>query len=221
MPPMNFVTFTGADEHTPLDALLALAANPRVELGLLYTYDPEGRHRYMTRKLLRDIAARIGEIGNLAIHVCGQRARQEMAAREIDDVLKYAHRIQVNGPITPAEVEALCCRYPDRTIITQHVGSNSILASDVVAANHAILMDASGGRGIAPDKWDRLRTNKAVGFAGGLSPENVIMQVRNIQRVARSGWWIDMEGKLRDSEDWFNIERAGAVVALLKQHALI
>ena len=38
----------------------------------------------------------------------------------------------------------------------------------VKAKNHSILVDGSGGRGISPDSWPLIETDKPVGFAGGL-----------------------------------------------------
>lgn len=120
-------------------------------------------------------------------------------------------RIQVNGAILALEVERLCEMYPRHTIITQHHVNNAHLLS-VRAINHAILLDTSGGRGISPSAWKTPETLKAIGFAGGLGPDNLTAELRMISQIARPGWWVDMEGKLR-VHDWFSLELAGEVVA--------
>ena len=56
-------------------------------------------------------------------------------------------------------------------------------------------------------------TAKAVGFAGGLGPDNLARELRKIADIARAGWWADMEGKLR-VDDWFSVERAAECAAI-------
>lgn len=78
-------------------------------------------------------------------------------------------------------------------------------------ANYALLIDGSGGRGISPSSLGMLDTPKAVGRAGGLGPDNLADELQSYSLSARSGAWVDMEGKLRkivDSLDWFDIEAA-------------
>jgi len=120
-------------------------------------------------------------------------------------------RIQVNGGILALEVEHLCEMYPRHTIITQHHDNNAHLLF-VRSLNHAVLLDTSGGRGISPSAWAQPATEKPVGFAGGLGPDNIARELQTILEIARPGWWADMEGKLR-VDDWFSLELAGEVVA--------
>jgi len=122
-------------------------------------------------------------------------------------------RIQVNGHLDHHELVELCSIYPRHTIITQHsAGSAHLLANEL--PNHAVLVDGSGGRGISPEQWERpdADSGKAVGFAGGLGPDNITAELQKIRAVAQGEWWADMEGKLR-IDDWFSIDLAAQCVA--------
>jgi phosphoribosylanthranilate isomerase len=81
-----------------------------------------------------------------------------------------------------------------------------LLAVD--APNHSLLVDGSGGRGLSPERWVKPTTSKRVGFAGGLGPDNISAEYARIKEVAEGDFWIDMEGKLRDENDWFDTEKA-------------
>lgn len=194
------ITLTGADERTDIDELRQFAARfPEVELGLLYTLTPEGRPRYPSREWLVTAATALS--GRVAIHVCGGGARRALLDGHLDDLTRHAPRVQVNGRLEVAEAEALAKLVG--TLMTQHNGTNAQLLR-VRAPNHALLIDASGGRGVSPDAWLPPETDKLIGFAGGMGPDNLVDEYRRIEPVARPGAWSDMEGKLR-ANDWFSM----------------
>jgi len=204
------ITLSGADEHTDLVRLSALNA----EIGLLYTATPEGRARYPSREWLGHA---VQVLPHTAIHICGSGARAELKAGALGDLLTRARRIQVNGIVTVEEAEAICEKYPLHLVMTQHNDVNAGLLA-VRAKNHAILIDASGGRGILPSSWQCEATDKIVGYAGGLGPTNLAEQLPRILEVAKWPFWIDMEGQLREN-DRFSIERAYTVVGMFN-HAI-
>lgn len=210
MPPTS-ITLTGADEATPLDWIRQAVNRPDVEIGLLLSASPEGRHRYPSREWLHHAAA--AAQGRAALHVCGGTARSWLQQGKLPGLVSLCQRIQVNGKVgTPGigvlEIEELCAQYPHNTIITQHCPGNEILLK-VDAPNHALLVDASGGRGIAPGDWQRPAGAKAVGLAGGLGPDTLAMQLPAIAKAAAGhGFWVDMESRLRSPDDWFDRELA-------------
>lgn len=215
---MNRITLTGADERTDVARLVDLVQrHPALEVGLLYTATPEGRPRYPSLDWLQRTAAALS--GRCAVHVCGTRARQQLIAGELEALTAHAPRIQVNGLLTADDVVA--CAERVGTLITQHHDKNAALAS-IVVRNHALLVDASGGRGVMPEAWCRPRTVKAVGFAGGLGPDNLARELGAIGRVATASSWVDMEGKLRtirdDQMDWFDIGLAEHCAAVFDAH---
>jgi hypothetical protein len=206
------ITLTGADEHTDLEQLRALvAAYPCVEIGLLYTTTPEGRCRYPSREWLIKAARTLS--GRVALHVCGADARRELREGYLVNITAHAPRVQVNGRVSAEELPILAQRV--NTLITQHNQLNEGLLG-VPVANHALLIDGSGGRGVSPSSWGMLDTPKAVGRAGGLGPDNLADELRDYALSARPGAWVDMENKLRksaggldlDGFDWFDIEVA-------------
>lgn len=196
-----FLTVTGADERTDVTALAKLDA----EIGLLYTATPEGRNRYPGWDWIRETSL---ALRRASLHVCGRGARALLMDGKIP--VSGFQRIQVNGGILTIEAARLCEMYPRHTIITQHNVNNAHLLN-VIAENHALLIDTSGGQGKSPDSWSPPDTKKSVGFAGGLGPDNLAGELHKIEVIARAGWWADMEGKIR-VDDWFSIEQATTCV---------
>ncbi|MEY2161397.1 hypothetical protein [Rhodanobacter sp. FW106-PBR-LB-2-11] len=203
------ITLTGADERTDVAALLELlAAHPTLEIGLLYSATPEHRNRYPSLGWLHATARALA--GRCAIHVCGMLARAQLKSGELQDLVRHARRVQVNGDVGRDELPILSSRV--HALITQYNPRSTDLSLAPESGHHQLLVDASGGRGIGPKHWRRPETPKRVGFAGGLGPHNLAEQMDRILLVAEGDWWIDMEESLR-SDDWFDISRARAVLA--------
>lgn len=200
------ITVTGIDERTPIDELPG-----GIEVGILFTVLPEGRHRYPSRSRIAKMLLMLDGQA-LALHVCGRAARQLLMDYQIPDLTHGVERIQVNGDIMPDDLRMICDLYGDHQIITQHTNRTRDLLA-VGATNHAVLVDGSGGRGLSPDRWDRPDTPKPVGFAGGLGPDNIASEIAKIAPLCDTRSWIDMEGKLRNENDWFDVERVRLMLA--------
>ena len=190
------ITVTGVDERTDLDKLRTLP----VEVGFLYSRTKQG-NRYPGWDWIR---RNMPTVPAVSLHICGREAFKQLASCLI---LPFgAQRIQLNGTYTVDEVEMICGIYPNRQIITQHNEQNVKLLN-VRCENHAVLVDNSGGKGILPEYWTAPDTAKKVGFAGGLNAGNLHEQLPLIRKVARPGWWVDMENGLR-TNDWFDVGKA-------------
>jgi hypothetical protein len=212
------ITVTGLDERTNLADAFRLAA-PEVELGILVSLTPEGRHRYPSLVWVLQAATALRE--HAAIHLCGSCARREALAGNLDPILSKVTRIQVNGTVSADELAWFLQRFPRQTIITQHQPANAGLAGFTDGTGrHALLVDASAGRGLSPAAWERPVTSKSVGFAGGLGPDNLSVELPRIDAVAQGVWWVDMEGKLRDDADWFDLARARAAIDIVRAHSV-
>jgi hypothetical protein len=199
------ITMTGVDRNTNV-----LRLPPGVEWGFLFTTTPEGRNRYPSRRELACMMEHFGR-SHVSLHICGRGARELLMEYRIPDLTHQANRIQVNGEPSPEELLGICKMYSDHEIITQHTHRNmDLLAVD--APNHSLLVDGSGGRGLSPERWERPDTKKRVGFAGGLGPDNFIVEYPKIKAVGKHGFWVDMEGKLRDEDDWFDVDKAWEVI---------
>lgn len=196
-----FITLTGADERTDVHALASLDA----EIGFLYSVQLEGREpRYPRMKWIQEAAS---IMRRPALHVCGGAARDLLLTGKLQ--VGLFQRIQVNGGISRGEIVQLCDLYPKCTIVTQYRGelNDWAVAAVPLHDNHAVLVDASGGTGLSPSVWTHPDTLKPVGFAGGLGPDNLLVELQRIAEVARDGWWVDMETKLR-TDDWFDMYKA-------------
>jgi hypothetical protein len=69
------------------------------------------------------------------------------------------------------------------------------------------MYDSSYGYGICPDRWNPpVYNDRNMGYAGGLSPENVAQNLEKISQVVPKDYttWIDAEGKLMkpNSRTW-------------------
>ena len=193
------LTFIGLDERTPLNDAGVLSLT--CEIGILYSESPKRRNRYPS---LDFIAEAVLGLAMCAIHVCGRTARENLRSGKLEQILPHVQRIQINGSVSPPELASLCGLFHRHTIITQDLSTNHDLRR-VNCRNHAILVDNSGGRGLCPDHWERPFTPKAVGFAGGLGPDNVFAELdRGL--ASQKPEWIDMETKIRSADDWFDVD---------------
>lgn len=168
---------------------------------------------------------------NLAIHV-NQDWCREICRGNIPDELKpffdanwvysfhclpVVQRIQLNMSQKVADslnarvLKDLISAFPDQEFIIQYNDKTKEAVERLhkTGAKFSLLFDASGGNGIAPKSWESPIYNEhPMGYAGGISPENVRRNLRQIKRVAKDDEiWIDAEGKLK-TDDKFDCERA-------------
>lgn len=200
------ITFSGIDEFSNIDDLKTLD----VEYGVLLSLSPKGRNRYPNLNWIEHCTKHL----NCALHICGSEARSSFLKNDFKHIIKNCQRIQVNGKVDELELDYICKKYYDRIIITQH-NEHNIPLLDLNITNHAILCDASGGRGIVPNEWPILNTEKKVGYAGGLGKDNIYGQIRKIQEIDETPAWIDMETKLRDEEDKFSFDECVSILELI------
>ena len=240
---LKFVTLTGIDEGVPFDALYEMARrHPYVEFGVLYSNSQQGMARYPTMAWLDSLAGQLqAKPGlQLSLHVCGSAIFNLLSDEgHVSDLARAFPRLQLNficrgHPIR--QLKELLGRFPKKTIITQHNRSNEMLWHQLTdKPNHAVLFDSSGGRGIEPEQWPApliftpkvfLSKDKSplCGYAGGLGPDNIAGHLRQIDQLANgASFWLDMEGKLRNANDRFDLVIAqrclDAVESVLTQDA--
>jgi phosphoribosylanthranilate isomerase len=203
------ITFTGVDHYTNLTQLAEMANQPGIEFGILYSVSqsinriPRYPSEVFIKALMRDLPG-------CALHVCGVNTRKQVLTDKYwQSALEDCSRIQLNGYVTEQEVVAFhdAFKVPIVTQYRAYDPARSMLGS-CNATQHQLLVDASGGRGISPKDWVRPDTNKLVGFAGGLGPDNIAIELPRIHAAANGhDYWIDMEAKVRSQNDWFNLDR--------------
>lgn len=226
---MNRVTITGADNNTPVSALVDLSAEfPFVEWGILVSMRQEGGYRFPSKYWMERFSTKAAD-NRLAVsmHVCGEWVRRilrgHMDWNGLPEVRIVADRVQLN---THAEEHVSCVSMFDwmaqrsaKQFIIQLDGVNDHLLDAALARriNAVGLFDCSHGAGVLPADWPAPQHhNVYTGYAGGLGPENVADQIYKIDQAhygtLQAGWWIDMEGRVRDSEEKLDLEKVRRVL---------
>ena len=158
-----FCTLTGVDEGTDLSRLLDVSGElPFAEWGVLISHVQAGKGgRYPSLDWIGRLVGLLVEPGkaNFALHVCGKRAVGELLSGKgaAFEFASHFPRVQINFRSADWElgdIRAAISGSPGRVVITQANRANEGLwerLSDL--PNHAVLFDASGGRGESPEGW--------------------------------------------------------------------
>lgn len=233
------VTVTGADDSVRhVDLVKIQRLYPYAEFGILMSerYSTgSGAGRFPSKAWLIDLVkcATHNKL-NLSGHICGQWVKDAYAGEWPDlgavdaDLRQIFQRFQLNThaqkhqlyaddmSVLLADLEAR-----NQTVIFQLDGGDGTAAAREMVTTHknvAGLFDLSHGAGILPDEWPSPIPGLATGYAGGLSPGNVVEQMDAIL-VAADGQdiWIDAETHLWSPDDrTFDLEK---VVAFLEKAA--
>lgn len=220
--PLTRCTLTGVDETTALVELVAVSdLCPFVEWGFLYSpKHQDGRGRYPSVARLRRAFKDLPSMVRVALHVCGNGVAQLLDGEAVvsgllEQMRTRGGRVQLNveaggGQVDVAKLRAFVLGRPEVTFITPHNNDHApITAALAGVANHAIVFDASLGRGLAPDVWPAALPSVRCGYAGGLGPDRLAQALPRIYEAAGStDFWIDMEERLRDPDDRFDMHAA-------------
>lgn len=209
----EFVTFTGADDATPVVRMVEIGRRAPVEWGLLFSRKRQNNGRYPSLEFL---GALRGRGLRLAAHVCGAYADEIVETGTCVDFVGIASslglnfgRIQINTArsFDPGVFAAFAAQLDARAIAQ---------CRDVFPEDARVdwLHDVSAGEGVMPTS--RPVPGPAIfgGYAGGLGPENVALELGAIARTHPAGrrFWIDMETKVR-SGDVFDLDKCEAVLS--------
>ncbi len=226
---LQYCSITGADDAVEAKDLVAMGEKyPFVEWAILYLPEWEGRNRFPTEKWIRNFSAN-SQGQHKAMHLCDSAFLGFVAGdKNVLDVMSGFKRIQLNlkfgnveGKYDPADVVARVKSLPQHQFILQYTHEKKGLLplfSDV--PNHAVLFDASAGRGLLPNGWEAPLPGHFCGYAGGLNPDNV---GENLQKIAAAAGdyttWIDMETGVR-TEDKFDFSKVERVLQTAVPHVL-
>lgn len=188
-----FITFTGADDHTDVDDMIALSKRYPIEWGILFSPSRQGVDpRYPGG----EAQSRFAWSGlRLAAHLCGAHSRAIMAGRSVDIPIDLAvfSRIQVNHTAPePPRIITFRNGWGKMRCIAQ-------TSAETFPKDTSVdwLFDASGGRGVTPAAWPA-HPGRMVGYAGGIGPDNVRAVIEQIG--ASAPCWIDMESGVRTAD---------------------
>ena len=219
---MKICTLTGVDETTPLIELAVIAdLYPHVEWGFLYSPKRAGTPgRYPSVERIERALTEVPKYVRMALHICGIGVPQllegePVVSRLVEQIAARGGRVQLNfnaadGEVNLDELRLVIESNPGVSFITQHNPSNQRVTQHLLALpNHAVIFDASGGRGVIPPSWPAPLALTPCGYAGGLGPETLEVQLKLIHKAAGDAdYWVDMEGKLRDVHGRFDLRAA-------------
>jgi hypothetical protein len=196
---------TGADDAVDVERLAQMSkAHPLIEWAILSSSERAGSNRYPTDDWVARFHKACPHVRK-AIHLCGNDVFRflegDVALR--DKVAKF-DRVQMNfnhrrKPIDLERLETLAQKL-EPTVILQYNSANESLW-DLLRGripNLMFLFDASGGNGKQPDAWPAILPDTVCGYAGGLGPLNMGLELPKIAAQAGTGrFWVDMESRLR------------------------
>jgi len=231
---LSHLTFTGADDSVDPGELARLSAEvPLIEWGIALSADDEGQPRFPS-KAWRAAFARAAPGVRCAAHVCGDALLAATAARGLSGPYQ---RMQLNFDVSTLPPAVLqdwldasqrrdAASHPQSPVtwpplwITQHHAANASL-HERFAGRHAVLFDASAGRGRVPADWPAALPGLDCGYAGGLGAHNLEAQLPRIAAAAASSEravWIDLETALRsgDTGERFDLDRVRSVVEIVR-----
>jgi hypothetical protein len=231
---LKFVTITGADDNVkPRDLHLLSKDYPFVEWGILFSKNKTGlAPRYPSLKWINEL--NIYDNLRLSMHVCGSMARG--AAADPPEVivfgiarymLKNVSRVQLNLAFVPDK--------SIRTYIGDVVGYDKRMQVIFPVKNfdfehlHAFcledyyytvgyLHDLSGGRGIDGSFTYPKRMNAFVGFAGGITPENVESKIETVLGNYKEPFWIDAESGVRTENNQLDLDKVESMLKIAKKY---
>ena len=246
MTSLRCCTLTGVDEHTDLEKLATLSVErPLVEWAVLYSEerslakDP----RYPRAEWISEFADSL-EYRPLptSLHICGKDAMLFLGHDEkIWEIASKFDRVQLNvtaktnergshlsNGMNAGNVGAVLHRFTfsnghGPVILAHNFKNQEFLAEMTRSYSCNALFDASGGRGIMPGAWPEARDTWGlkIGYAGGLGPDNIAQQLPLIDAAScEKTFWIDMENKLRNGQDRFDLESASKVLDVVSEYVL-
>lgn len=222
---LRYITCSDPREHNSIESILKLARMPHAEIAV--QCHPSKMNYGMPRnvwfaELLRE-SMQLSYPINLAIHINSEWANDICVNGKIPETIlewiklqrkgkPIIKRIQINMPeqtainINPDYMAAIISwEFPKQEFIFQYNDKTKGAVEKLHKTNvpFSLLFDASGGRGIAPNQWQKpIYETHPMGYSGGMSPDNVVGNLRQINKILPNDYstWIDAEGKLKSSD---------------------
>ena len=215
---VELVTFTGIDATTnPADIERLHRRYPATEFGVLIGGRNTNRHQSpATAERWRDFSQETGV--PFALHLCSacsryvNTAEPAEAAAAVVELCGGFGRVQVNDTRYDYDrVAAFADAAAVGSVILQHRGP-FWTAMPLDHPKVEYLFDQSGGRGrVGFDEWPApADSGTRVGYAGGITPDNITTAVAAVAAFAPARVWLDMETGVR-TDDRFDLDKVEAV----------
>ena len=219
----------GVDEATPLFELAVISdLHPFVEWGFLFSPGKQSnRGRYPSVQRIQRAFRELPAYANLSLRICDEGVQQLLREEPVltglfDQIRARGGRVQLdgdfsNGKVDRAELLVFLLKHPDVKFITRHNEKNAAVTLALIGLkNHFVLYDTSQGREIGPENWPAAPSMGFFGYAGGLGPETLEKSLPRIYKAAgHSEFWIELEGRLRDPNDRFDLRAARACLEII------
>ncbi len=219
------LTFTGVDADTDIGAVAVIITGDRgglIEIGILRSPDKAGAHpRFPDRHVIEKLTDAL-PWQQLAFHLCdgyaemAARRQWDALARDVD--LARIGRIQVNLPdYSDDEIAALqeFAAHTGKPVIVQWRKPFRYIPGLY------LLQDHSAGRGLLPGQWAKVDAESralghAVGYAGGLSPDNIAEKMAEIETAKGAHpAWLDCASGVRDADNRFDLDKVTRMIGLV------
>ena len=238
---LKFITCSGANENTSIEDLVNTFSNiyvPEVVLGVQVSGKKAsfGTARYWWLRALYGFLEVNDENLNVSLHVNQdwvERFIKGDVPQELDYFLRlqrdynvpFIKTVQLNfklGRESKPDVEKLLKtvdRYKRQRFILSCSRDNIEFIEHLLAKSYYdfwLLYDDSFGEGVKCENWKApLFDNVLQGYAGGLSPENILTELNKIEKVVGENKliFVDAEGKLKGDDGKFSIKKAEKFVS--------
>lgn len=234
---LKFVTLTGADDNTDPKKMAELSQRfPFVEWAILFSQAKAGVSRYPSLDWLEK-ALPILSGCNLSAHLCGKWVDDANKGRITfldDDLMADSFgRLQLNMAkdkllkVLNWQTKLWDCALDKPIILGGPYQKYKInIPTDAfMLRGVSPLFDCSGGRGILASEWPAPPIHEYgkpifCGYAGGLGPDNIEEELAKIEAVVGDAEiWVDMESKIRNDKDEFDLEKCERVLSRAKRWA--
>ena len=210
---LRYITCSDPREHNSIKSIMELARMPNAEIAV--QCHPSKMSYNMPRNCWFDkllIEAKYAQDINLAIHINNEWSKTICTYGIIPDTIlewiklekspnkPIIKRIQLNTTtdIHTHLMAAVIHSFPNQEFIFQYNDNtkSAIQKLHKTGAKFSLLFDASGGRGVTPKSWEKpIYETHPMGYSGGMSPDNVIGNLRQIDKAVPkdSNIWIDAD----------------------------
>lgn len=216
------VTLTGVDNKTNIYDLVKLKLDfPFVEFGVLISANNTNlgkNNRYPDLKVIQELK---GKGLDLACHICGSIARDIVLRNDWNSLVNLLgnttnifDRFQLN--VSGLHKFSENIQFPkDSTFIIQFKEDTSFYDYYKDRVNNVQgFQDNSGGLGIFENNW--MVSDRYMGYAGGLSAENVESVLESFRFSFMHDYWIDMESSIR-TNDWLDLKKCREVLSICER----